>query len=216
MQSTHHGSFLLPLYSLKAALYLWTAWYHWTVPECLLWVTKLATANLLDFIQSRARSIQFLSPGPPSTSLPHPQSPGSEHPPECSSQPPWGPLATATGSTQHHRPAIPFKMAKGTELDPICSELLYCSCAGETKTSLPSIFAIVLLGSPTGASAENICHGKPVIFKTLTFTSCSGTLTSDKKLKKYYGICISHRQITKLKWNVTSFFTSDYSSKKTK
>lgn len=90
-------------------------------------------------------------------SVPHPQPPGSEHPPECSFQPPWAPSATATGSTQHHRPAVPFQMAEGRQLDTMCSGLLGCSHAGETKTAFPSIFAIVLLGSPTRASTENIC-----------------------------------------------------------
>lgn len=99
---------------------------------------------------------------------------------ECSFQPPWAPLATATGSTQHHRPAVPSQMAKGTELDPVCSELLCCSLAGETKIAVPPIFVIVLLGSPTSASTENICTVNQLSLKTLTFTSCSGTLTSDK------------------------------------
>lgn len=78
--------------------------------------------------QDPSSSFPLAHPAP----VPHPQPPGSEHPPEDSLQAPW-----ATGSTQHHRPAIPFKMAKDTELDPVCSELLYCSYAGETKTALP-------------------------------------------------------------------------------
>lgn len=136
MQSTHHDSFLLSLYSLKAVLYLWTAWYHWTVPECLLWVTKLATANLLDFIQSRAGYMQFISLGPPSISPP----------PSASRQwaPSWVLLPTSLGPLSHShwlntvsQTCSPFSDAKGKELDPICSELLCCSHAGETNTSLP-------------------------------------------------------------------------------
>lgn len=137
--------------------------------------------------QDPSSSFPLAHPAP----VPHPQPPGSEPPPECCFQSPWAPLATTTASARHHRPAVPFKMAKETELDPICSELLYCSRAGETKTSLSSIFVIVLLGSPTSVSAENICHSKPVIFKTLTFTSCSGTLTSDKTKKILWHLYIT-------------------------
>lgn len=42
-------------------------------------------------------------------------------------------------------------------------------------------FTIVLLGSLTSVSTENICHSQTVIFKILTFTSSSGTLTCDNK-----------------------------------
>lgn len=56
MQRAHHDSFLLSPCSLKAVLHLWTAWYRWTVPECLLWVTKLSTASLLDFYSEQSSS----------------------------------------------------------------------------------------------------------------------------------------------------------------
>lgn len=70
MQRAHHDSFLLSPYSLKAVLHLWTAWYHWTVPECLLWVTKLTLPICWTSIPSGAVPTQFPSRDLPSTSPP--------------------------------------------------------------------------------------------------------------------------------------------------
>lgn len=111
-----------------------SGWQNLPLPIC--WTSFRAEQDL-------SSSFPLAHPAP----VPHPQPPGSEHLPECSFQSPRAPLAAAMVSTQHHRPAVPFKMAKRTELEPVCSELLYCSCAGEKKTSLPPIFAIILLGS---------------------------------------------------------------------
>ena len=112
--------------------------------------------------------------------FPHPQAPGT-----LLSAPFHLPGPPQPQPLPHHSVTglLPlFKMAKGRVMDPTCSELLYLLlvCASEADPPLPPIFAIVLLGSPTSVSTENICHSKTVIFKTLTFTSSSGTLTSDK------------------------------------
>lgn len=179
MLRAHHDSFLLSPYSLKAVLHLRTARYHWTVPECLLWVTKLTLPICWTSIPSRAVPTQFPSRDLPSTSPP----------PSASRQPAPGPvlLPASLGPLSHShcltsasRTCSPFlRWQKGGRCTPLL-RIAVSVCARETETPLPIIFAIVLLGSPTSVSNENICHGKTVIFQTLTFTSGSDSSTSDK------------------------------------
>lgn len=115
-------------------------------------------------IQSRAVSIQLLSPGPSSTSLPL-SVPSSRHStrqtlcsPSSLPRPPVPPL-WAHHSTTDLQPL--FKTAKEGEMDPVCSELL---CRWCVQVMHRSLFPPSLL----------------LFFKTWTFTSRSGTLTSDK------------------------------------
>lgn len=133
MQRAHHDSFLLSPYSQKAVLHLWTAWWNWTVPECLLWVTKLTTASLLDFHweQSSIYPVHFPRPTQHHFPILSLQAVGT-----LSSAPfslPGTPSARATSSPQHHGL---LRRQKGVRWTPICSESPYHWCVQVKKRPL--------------------------------------------------------------------------------